>query len=38
MPKKSKEDAIDENPGLLNDKKALEDRKIKREKSSADRN
>jgi Skp family chaperone for outer membrane proteins len=35
--KESKEDAIDENPGLAERQKALEDRKIKRDKVIADR-
>jgi Skp family chaperone for outer membrane proteins len=35
--KESKEDAIDENPGLAERQKALEDRKITREKVIADR-
>jgi Skp family chaperone for outer membrane proteins len=35
--RESKEDAIDENPGLAERQKALEDRKIKRDKVIADR-
>lgn len=35
--KESKEDALDENPGLAERQKALEDRKIKRDKVIADR-